>query len=457
MESAGPHAPEGRRHSLPVSERRLLLAAFDAAAVGLAFILAYNADTARVRHEGLFIPRRGVVLTVAAWIGCGLLAGAYDLRIANRLTTTVRALGPTLAGSVVVLLGVFFLFPYSSVTRSSLLIWAPIAAVLVLIGRIVYQRVLSRSFFAGRIILVARASTINAVWPEVKPHIAGLYRVVGIVDPDRPTYESRLRASLRTRDPTEVIVGTRGDVPRNLFTILLEAHDAGVPVRSLADLYEEVTGRMLLDQLGHSWLMGLPMRGERSPLYRIVKRSLDIIAAMVGLVVLGLVLPLAAVGTVVGNRGRLFYSQQRVGRYGKAFTVHKIRTMRDDPGGASAWTRRGDVRVTAFGRVLRVLHIDELPQAWNILRGDMSIVGPRPEQPQYVAQLREDIDFYSTRMTVRPGLTGWAQVNHGYTSDAAGARIKLSYDLYYVKHQSLTLDLLIIGKTIVSMVVVPGR
>jgi lipopolysaccharide/colanic/teichoic acid biosynthesis glycosyltransferase len=131
--------------------------------------------------------------------------------------------------------------------------------------------------------------------------------------------------------------------------------------------------------------------------------------------------------------------------------------MRHQPGEATAWTEAGDRRITLVGHLLRRLHVDELPQALAILRGQMSLIGPRPEQPQYVDRLRSEIDFYNTRLTVRPGLTGWAQVNHGYGSSVDDARVKLSYDLFYVKHQSLSLDLIIVARTFMAVLSLSGR
>jgi lipopolysaccharide/colanic/teichoic acid biosynthesis glycosyltransferase len=237
---------------------------------------------------------------------------------------------------------------------------------------------------------------------------------------------------------------------------LLACHDAGIRVRSLADLYEELTGRLLLDQLGHTWLLGLPMRDQTSHIYAAVKRSLDVIVSIPALLFLGvIILPLSAVIKLDG--GPILHRQVRLGKNGRPFTVAKLRSMRHRPGEATTWTEEGDPRVTLAGRLMRPLHVDELPQAWSVLCGRMSLIGPRPEQPQYIERLRSEIDFYNTRLTVRPGLTGWAQVNCGYGSSVDDARVKLSYDLYYVKHQSLSLDLIIMARTVMAVLSLTGR
>ncbi len=171
--------------------------------------------------------------------------------------------------------------------------------------------------------------------------------------------------------------------------------------------------------------------------------------------------PFVALGDLIANRGPLLFRQERVGKQGRPFHILKFRTMRPDPrltdSGAGTWTQRNDPRVTSFGRVLRVTHLDELPQAINILRGDISVVGPRPEQPHYVDELASSLPFYELRHLVRPGLTGWAQVKYPYGADEADAREKLQYEFWYLRHQSLSVDLRIIGRTVRSVLGGGGR
>jgi lipopolysaccharide/colanic/teichoic acid biosynthesis glycosyltransferase len=308
----------------------------------------------------------------------------------------------------------------------------------------------------ARIALVADRDALTRVWPEVKGHIRGLYQVAAVVNPRSEASTQKLCDVVQQRDVGEVVLGLRDDIDRDLFRGLLACHDAGLRVRSLADLYEELTGRLLLDQLGHTWLLGLPMRSQTSHTYAAMKRALDVTVASIALVVLGVVIvPLSVIIKLDG--GPILHRQIRVGQHGRLFTVVKLRTMPERPGEPTTWTEVSDRRVTAVGRIIRRLHLDELPQAFAILRGQMSLIGPRPEQPQYVQQLRSEIDFYNTRLTVRPGLTGWAQVNSGYGSSVDDARVKLSYDLYYVKHQSLSLDMIIMARTVMAVLSLNGR
>ena len=157
--------------------------------------------------------------------------------------------------------------------------------------------------------------------------------------------------------------------------------------------------------------------------------------------VLAVAIPFVLLGNLFGNRGPLFYTQPRVGRGGVPFEIYKFRSMRDDVAAPTDWTSEEDPRITRFGRILRITHLDELPQVWNIVRGDLSLVGPRPEQPRYVAELVEKLPFYDLRHIVRPGLTGWAQVKYGYAGDERDALEKLQYDFHYLRRQSLVFDL----------------
>lgn len=444
-----------RRRGLLLSERRLLLVALDMAAVALAYVLAFNLRTSQVRQVGFYVPRSGTVIAMGIWLLMAQFTDAYNLRSAARVTGTVRAVGTTLMLSAAGLLIVFFVVPYR-LTRPTILIWTGCAAVLVTGARLAYRRTLRSTRLAQPIALVASTTVLDQVWRDVKPFAANFYRVRQVIDPTKPAAHDKLAEVARSYAVGEVVMGVRDDeISPELFSSLLQCYNRGVRIRSLADMYEELTGRLLLDQLGHTWLTSMPMRSETSRLYSLVKRGIDVVAGLGGMLVLGVVLLLAG-PFIKLDGGPVFYRQDRVGKYGRTFQLTKLRTMRVAPDGASHWTERRDTRVTGVGRVLRALHIDELPQMWNILRGDMSLIGPRPEQPHYVETLHQDIDLYTTRLTVRPGLTGWAQVNYGYGAGVDGARVKLSYDLYYIKRQSIALDLVIAARTARAVLALKG-
>lgn len=229
-------------------------------------------------------------------------------------------------------------------------------------------------------------------------------------------------------------------------------HERGVRVRSLSLFYEEWLGKLPISELERASLLFDIGEVHRAG-YGRAKRLFDIPLALLGSLALGLAVPFVALGNLAGNRGPLLYRQERIGKGGTVFTIIKFRTMTPRPSGelVNEWAAEDDVRITSFGRLLRRTHLDELPQVVNVLKGDLSIVGPRPEQPHYVEELAEKLPFYRLRHLVRPGLTGWAQVKYGYAGSETDALQKLQYEFWYLRHQNLRTDLRIIGRTVRSV------
>jgi lipopolysaccharide/colanic/teichoic acid biosynthesis glycosyltransferase len=242
-----------------------------------------------------------------------------------------------------------------------------------------------------------------------------------------------------------VVLSRRASENEHLVDQAATLHRRGVRVRTLTGFYTEWLGKLPISELERaSMLFDIgEIHGRR---YARVKRLVDVGFGLVGTAALLVLLPFVLLGNLAANRGTLFFRQTRVGRDGAPFTMWKLRTMESGP--RSDWTKSGDARITPFGRVLRRSHLDELPQAINILRGDLSIVGPRPEQPHYVEELTDKIPFYELRHVVRPGLTGWAQVKFGYAGDERDALEKLQYDFFYLQRQTLGLDVRIVGRTV---------
>jgi sugar transferase (PEP-CTERM system associated) len=239
---------------------------------------------------------------------------------------------------------------------------------------------------------------------------------------------------------------------------LLEMKLSGVTFDHLASVYEEYTGKIAVENLRPSWFIFSPgFRKTRALL--VIKRALDIVVALVGLAVSFPLLVLLAIAVKASSPGPAFYRQARVGQSGRVFSVCKLRSMRQDAeaGTGPVWARHNDNRVTPLGRFMRRTRLDELPQLWNVLCGNMSFVGPRPERPEFVRSLTQQIPFYGQRHVVKPGLTGWAQVRYTYGASVEDAIEKLQYDLYYVKHMSVWFDLIIILETVKTVVSQAGH
>jgi lipopolysaccharide/colanic/teichoic acid biosynthesis glycosyltransferase len=255
---------------------------------------------------------------------------------------------------------------------------------------------------------------------------------------------------VRAADADVLVMNRDAQADETLVAQAATLHEAGVRVRTVSLFYEEWLGKLPVGELERMSLM-FDIGEVHRVRYGRLKRVLDVMVAIPGLLLLALIAPVVWVLNLAANRGPLLYRQQRVGRGGQVFTILKLRTMRPYAGD-STWTEHGDPRVTPLGRLLRSTHLDALPQVLNILRGDLSIVGPRPEQPHYVEELVEKLPFYDFRHLVRPGLTGWAQVKYGYAGSQSDALEKLQYDFYYLRRQSLSLDFRIIGRTLRSVV-----
>jgi len=436
-------------------ERRLLLAFVDGVAVALSFIIAFNLRSAEIRHEFFAIPGWPMVIVLLTWYVSAELVDGYRLvnTVNPRAAFTTAASALTL--SFVALLGVFFIVPYR-ITRPTLLLWVPVAAALVLSWRTAYQRIFAQAIFAGNLLVIAEHRLFERVWAEAAASLPGLYRVLEVIEPERPDLAAHLAELVNGSIKADIVVDL-GERASKLLSSLVAFRERGMRVRLLTDLYEEMTGRLLIEQLDYAWVMSLPMRSEVSEIYAAFKRGLDISAGAAALVALAILFPFLALAIKLEDGGPILYRQTRLGRYGQPFEILKLRTMSARSPGRERQTDTNDPRVTRVGRVLRRLHLDELPQAINILRGDMSLVGPRPEQPQHAALLRQGIDFYNLRLSVRPGLTGWAQVNFGYGAGVEGARKKLPYDLYYIRRQGFGLDLLILARTARTLLSLGGR
>lgn len=259
----------------------------------------------------------------------------------------------------------------------------------------------------------------------------------------------------RTGRATTLVLGTRASANPIVLEQAEAMHRGGLQVRSVDDFYDEFLGKLPLSALDRVAMMTdvESVHGAYAPL----KRGIDVACALTGLVVLGVVLPFVLVGNLVANRGPLWFTQERVGRLGKPFRILKLRTMTPGATDISGWTSNDDPRITPFGKLLRRTHVDELPQVLNILRGDLAVVGPRPEQVSYARQLEAALPFYGARHLVRPGLTGWAQVRYRYAASEEDAYVKLQYDLHYVRHESLATDLRVIWLTIRHIVRDGGR
>jgi lipopolysaccharide/colanic/teichoic acid biosynthesis glycosyltransferase len=309
-----------------------------------------------------------------------------------------------------------------------------------------------------RVLLVADEPDRSRIADELTTVPERRADLVGVLGPDAAsTLHGGCPVSdlARASGATVVVLCRQAFADESVVAQVSLLHEAGVRIRTVPAFSEEWLGKVPVSELERTSLLfdvGEVHDGRYGP----VKRLLDVALALPGLVALAAAVPFVVVGNVIGrNRGPLLFRQERVGKGGSTFRMVKFRTM--PPGSDARWTTQDDERLGAFGRFLRRTHIDELPQVVNILRGELSVVGPRPEQPAYVDELSRKLPFYDVRHLVRPGLTGWAQVKYGYAGDERDALEKLQYEFFYLRHQNVRLDLRIIGRTLRTILGRSGR
>ena len=259
---------------------------------------------------------------------------------------------------------------------------------------------------------------------------------------------------------SDIVVAINGAIQGTTFQTILDAQEQGVEVTRMPTLYEEMTGRVPIHHLESDWIIrSFTDQARASGMYLLIKRLLDIIGGLVGLLIFFILFPFVALAIVIDNGFPVFYSQPRSGQGGRVFKIYKYRTMHKDAeaDGEIRPTEENDPRVTRVGNFLRKVRLDELPQFWNILLGEMSLVGPRAERPELVESFQKKVPFYRARLLAKPGLTGWAQINYGYVATVRDTEVKIEYDLYYIKHRSLIMDFNIMLRTVSTVLSRSGR
>jgi len=439
----------------------LLLGLFDLILLVVAGELGYSL---RIHQIGSLLDpiqnRIPQLITFAASVELAMIAvGVYGAGALQSLRFAAARLLVAISLGVIFLSVIFFLVPSITFWRSNLLYSMIIAIGLLIILRILLGKTLGGQVFKRRVVVLgagARAARLKAL--AATPG-AG-FVVVGYVsmsEPARVIPEAIARDAIYNLADHVVLLNASEVVlaleeRRNALPLkdLLRIKTTGVHVNEISTFLERETGRVDLQSVNPSWLIFSDGFSSGRMLSSMFKRMFDITAS---LLLLTLSLPLILITAIViklESKGPAFYRQRRVGLYGVGFDVIKLRSMRQDAevDGKAVWAEKDDPRITRIGRIIRKTRIDELPQTWSVLKGEMSFVGPRPERPQFVEDLEQQLNYYAERHMVKPGITGWAQINYPYGASIDDSRQKLEYDLYYAKNYSPFLDVLILLQTI---------
>ena len=438
----------------------LLLGLVDCALLFLASNLAWTLRASQVGMEpGALSDRLPSLVGFTVVVLTAMIAvGVYGSEALRSLRFAGARLLVAVSLAIIALAFLDFLLPGSTFWRSTLFYAMGLSIALLMANRIVVGGILGASAFRRRV-LVLGAGPRAARLMQLGERPESGFAMVGYVDMNegQPLVEraiqraaiedlSRFVADLGASEVVLALEERRNALP---LKDLLRIKTAGVHVNDFSSFMERETGRVDLDTLNPSWLIFSDGFSSGRALSSVAKRLFDIAASGLLLMLTFPLIALFALLVKLDSRGPAFFRQQRIGLYGQPFTLLKLRSMRTDAeAGGARWASKDDPRITRLGKFIRKVRIDELPQVWTVLRGQMSFVGPRPEVPQFVDDLEDKLPFYAERHMVKPGITGWAQINYPYGASIEDSRRKLEYDLYYAKNYTPFLDLLILLQTL---------
>lgn len=454
-----------------ISERKVLLRFIDIASVlsTLYFVgQVFDFDYFKINQEDwMWSIVLGLYLTIFATI-----FELYNLQKASKFEIVVQNIILTSSVTVLVYLLTPFFTPTLPENRLQIVYFYLSVNIALFIWRYAYIVLISAPRFFKRVLLIANASDIDKIVISLQRSDPN-YRVVGFVNTSSVEYiptlfdkfeEIKVEDIKKTVDNnsiSEIVVATpqSSGMTVSLYNKLIVLLENGTSIRAYTQVYEEITHRIPVQHVDKDFYLYFPFsRSNQNKLYLFFHRTLDLLFSVIGLIFGFILFPIILVGNLFANRGPLFYTQIRVGKNGKDFRIYKLRSMVTDAEKDGAqFSRKFDSRVTKFGRFLRKSRFDEIPQFINVIKGDMSVIGPRPERPVFVKELSEEIPFYEVRHLVKPGVTGWAQVNANYGSSKEDSLEKLQYDLYYIKHRSLILDISIVIKTLSTIIFYRGQ
>jgi len=449
--------------------RTVLLGVSEVVLVCLAFTLAVffrmgqDADLLFADEHGLL----KIALVASTYLLCMYYLDLYESTVLGNphevLTRQLQVLG---LGSVLLAI-LYYVYPEAQLGRGVFLLGLLLMIPVLILWRKVFRRLVKSARMTEKTLIVGHGPLAKALTREVRVRPELGLEIVGWVDASQNGSAmdglpflgelSALRKVAREQKIGRLVLAMedrRGNLP---IDDLMALQAVGAVVQQGGDLYESVTGKIPLNSLRSGWLLfSSSSHGSRK--FLLLKQAFSLVLSLVGLLVSLPVLVLIAIAIKLDSKGPLFYCQQRVGKNGKEFTLYKFRTMLDgsDSDGQHKPAQANDDRFTRVGRWLRRTRLDEVPQMFNILRGNMDFVGPRPFVPSQEQECARHIPFYSQRWAVKPGLTGWAQINHGYCASVEDNIEKAAYDLYYIKHMSIGLDLFIIFRTIKTVLLARG-
>jgi len=409
-------------------------------------------------------------LLPVAWVL--LLVELYEPHVAGSGKRTTRGIAIAAFIGLLAYSLAFIIQQESNLPRIGVGAYLLFASFLTLLWRMLFIRLYKSTGQRRRVLLIGAGRAGQTLADVYNSLGTRSFNMVGYVDDDKSKLGKTI-CGLRVLGSSvhllnlidvyhisDLVIAINGEIQGTTFQTILDAQEKGVEVTRMPILYEEMTGRVPVHHLESDWIIRSFVDGLHvSGFYELTKRLLDILGGITGLLVFAVTSPFLSLAVLMDSGSPIFYSQPRLGKGGLRFKIYKFRTMRQDAeaDGEAKTTLLNDPRVTRVGRFLRRTRLDELPQFWNVLRGEMSLVGPRAERPELVADYQKQVPFYRARLLVKPGLTGWAQINYGYVASVTETAVKIEYDLYYIKHRTFGMDFQIILRTIGTVLRRTGR
>ncbi|MFT5253337.1 MAG: exopolysaccharide biosynthesis polyprenyl glycosylphosphotransferase [Flavobacteriales bacterium] len=454
-----------------ISERKMILYLFDLFFVWLwLYLVSYFFDLEYLETVATQV-KAAIVLGVYLSI-FGAIFEMYKLQVASNEFQILRSTILTATTTAVVYLLTPVFSPILPSNRLQILTFFVVVFTSLIVWRLFYVRFLASNRFMQTAILICENKEVEELilgLENIDPH----YKIIGYVSIDEVEIDNArhhyveqierndLWAFVKEHKVAEVVIASQktDGITTTLYQQLLHLLESGKIIREYTQVYESKTQRIPVHYMARDFYSFFPFsRSNQNKLYLTIVRIFEFALSLLGLIFGIILIPFILLGNAVGNRGELFYRQKRVGKDGVVFDILKFRSMiKNAEFNGAVFTTTNDSRITRFGKFLRKTRIDEIPQCVNILKGEMAVVGPRPERPNFVLEIAERMPFYETRHVIKPGLTGWAQVNYAYGESIEDSLIKLQYDLYYIKHRSFYLDLNIALKTITTVLFYRGQ
>lgn len=411
----------------------------------------------------ILLSRKAVLITVVC-LACLYYNDLYDLKVIDHFSELVIRLLQSLGVSSIILAAIYFSFPGVIISRWAYISGVILSILLIFAWRLSYSYVLDKGFFNQKIAIMGSSDLAGNIYREISDKKDCGYEISLVISEATEKQWPILKKTtpviyLHNNDTfleaisklniDKIIVALKEK--RNNFPLkaLLDCRVRGTDVVDGNSFYETLTGKLSVEQINPGWLI-FSDGFRHSQLKRYLKRLFDLIIASVMIVILLPLIIFIAIIIKLESRGPVLFSQERIGEKRKPYPVYKFRSMVEDAEKLSGpkWAEDDDPRVTRVGKFIRKWRLDELPQLWNVLKGDMSFVGPRPERAYFIEKLEKEIPYYGKRFTVKPGLTGWAQVSYGYGATIEDAIEKLNYELFYIKNMSILMDIVIVFRTV---------